>query len=117
MDTAWMSHTPGSNQMTVTRWQIDVRDNPHLSRYDVFVDDELAGFAVYHRVGGRVVFMHTQVADRYEKHGVGTALAGAALDDVRRSGLHVTPLCPFITSFIRHHPEYRDLIADDDRLS
>jgi predicted GNAT family acetyltransferase len=43
--------------------------------------------------------------------GVGSALARAALDDVRAEGTHeVLPLCPFIKGWIGHHPDYRDLV-------
>jgi predicted GNAT family acetyltransferase len=95
--------------------RIDVRDNPDLGRYDVLVDDEPAGFTAYRLRPGRVVFVHTEIADGYAGRGVGTALARGALDDVRRRGLQVTPLCPFIAGFLRRHPEYDDLVAEGDR--
>ena len=45
---------------------ITVADNPDESRYDVFVDDEPAGFAAYRAEPGRIVFTHTEVDDRFE---------------------------------------------------
>ena len=33
-----------------------------------------------------------------------------ALDDVRRRGLHVLPICPFTKSWIERHPDYQDLV-------
>jgi predicted GNAT family acetyltransferase len=92
-----------------------VRDNLEQSRYDVFVEGELAGFAVYRLVPGHVVFVHTEIEDRYEGHGVGSVLASVALDDVRAQGKHVTPQCPFIAAYIRRHPEYLDLVDDANR--
>jgi predicted GNAT family acetyltransferase len=60
-----------------------------------------------------VIFTHTQVEDAYEGHGVGSALARFALDDVRASGTRkVLPLCPFIKGWIEKHPDYADLVAD-----
>jgi hypothetical protein len=44
---------------------------------------------------------------------VGGALASWALDDARVRGLSITPFCPFVASYIRHHPEYADLVAPD----
>jgi predicted GNAT family acetyltransferase len=34
------------------------------------------------------------------------------LDDVRRQGKIVVPLCPFVAAFIGKHPEYVDLVDD-----
>jgi len=42
---------------------------------------------------------------------VGTALAVFALDDVRAKGRAVVATCPFIASYVKHHPEYQDLLA------
>jgi predicted GNAT family acetyltransferase len=55
------------------------------------------------------VFVHTEVEDKFEGHGVGGALARGALDDVRARGFKVTPLCPFIAGWMKKHPEYEDL--------
>ena len=89
---------------------IEVRDVPEKLRYEVRLDGELAGFAVYVRRGGRLIFVHTEVDPAFEGHGVGSALARGALDDARARGLPVVPLCPFIEAYIEHHPEYADLV-------
>ena len=79
----------------------DVRDNPDKSRYEIYEDGELAGFAVYELTDKLVIFTHTEVDPKFEGHGVGGALARFALDDVRRTGTHqVLPLCPFIKGWI-----------------
>jgi hypothetical protein len=79
------------------------------------VDGELARSAYYQRRGDRVVFTHTGVDDAYEGRGVGSALAGSALDMVRSRGERVVPLCPFIAAFIRRHATYRDLVDEQLR--
>jgi predicted GNAT family acetyltransferase len=87
--------------------------NPEASRYEAHLDGELAGFAEYELTDRLVIFTHTQVEDAYEGHGVGSALARFALDDVRASGTRkVLPLCPFIKGWIEKHPDYADLVAD-----
>jgi hypothetical protein len=50
-------------------------------------------------------------------HGVGSKLAGAALEFARREGLHVNPLCPFVAAYIRRHSEYEDLVHGTDRTT
>ena len=101
--------------MTPSSPGITVRDHPEASRYEAYVDGALAGFAVYRLAPGRVVFVHTEIHDDYAGHGVGSALAEAALDDVRTHGQQVIPLCPFIASYIRRHPDYLDLVDEKHR--
>jgi uncharacterized protein len=89
----------------------EVTNNPEKSRYEAHVDGELAGVAAYQRTDELVVFTHTEVEPAFEGHGIGSALARFALDDVRREGTHrVLPLCPFIKEWIGHHPDYADLV-------
>jgi predicted GNAT family acetyltransferase len=55
---------------------------------------------------------HTEVEPEYAGQGLGDELAREALDDVRRRGLILVPLCPFIAAYIRRHPsDYLDLVA------
>ncbi|WP_017936235.1 GNAT family N-acetyltransferase [Nocardioides sp. Iso805N] len=90
---------------------VEVRNNPAENRYEAWLDGELAGIAVYGLGPSTVVFLHTEVEDKFGGQGVGGALAKGALDDVRADGRHdVIPLCPFIKSYIEKHPEYEDLV-------
>lgn len=85
--------------------------NPQARRYEAHVDAELAGFAEYQLTDALVVLTHTEVDDRFEGKGVGSALARFALDDVRAAGTRkVLPLCPFIKGWIGKHPDYADLV-------
>jgi predicted GNAT family acetyltransferase len=90
---------------------VEISNNESESRYEAYVDGELAGFSAY-ELGPRLIrFTHTEVDDAYEGHGVGSALAKGALDDVRRDGTRkVIPLCPFIKKWIEDHPDYQDLV-------
>ena len=90
---------------------VEVSRNDDLHRYEARIDGSLAGFAEYQLARDLVVFTHTEVADAYEGQGVGSAIARAALDDVRASGeRRVLPLCPFIKGWIERHPDYVDLV-------
>lgn len=90
---------------------VQVRDNPSANRYEARIDGELAGYAAYEVYDDLIVFTHTLVEDGYEGNGVGSALARAALDDVRdEDSRRVVPKCSFIKSWIDKHPDYRDLL-------
>ena len=92
-----------------------VADNPDRSRFEIFDDGELAGFAEYHRYADEIAFIHTEIDPRFEGRGLGGMLARAALDSTRERGLAVLPFCPFIRGWISKHPEYVELVPQDQR--
>ena len=88
----------------------EITNNTGQSRYEIHLDGKLAGFAEYRLSGAKTVFTHTEIDPAFEGHGLGSTLARGALDDVRREGRTVVPLCPFIKDYIERHPEYQDLL-------
>jgi uncharacterized protein len=93
-----------------------VQDNPELSRYEVFDAGELAGFSEYTRSADTISIKHTEVDDRFEGRGIGSALARGVLDEARGDGLAVLPHCPFMAGYIRNHQDdYLDLVPEDKR--
>jgi predicted GNAT family acetyltransferase len=96
---------------TVGDGRVEVVDNPDASRYDVLLDGEVVGFCSYRVSEGVVLLPHAEVDPSVGGRGIGTALARHTLDDLRRQGRAVVPLCPFIVGFIGKNPEYADLVA------
>ena len=78
-------------------------------------DGRRIGLLAYRQRDNRVAITHTEVSPTCQGRGFGGRLAAAALDDLRRRGLLVVPLCPFIGAYIQGHPEYRDLVAPEHR--
>lgn len=95
--------------------EITVADAPERERYEVTADGELAGFAVYRRRQGLIAFVHTEVDERFEGHGLASRLAERALADARAAGLAVLPFCPFFNGYIQRHPELVDLVPEQHR--
>ena len=97
----------------------DVLNNLGASRYEVRSGGELAGYLRYRvlreRHGNRVLFIHTEIDPRFEGEGLGGKLVKAALEDARRRAEVLTPICPFVVQYLRHHPEYLDLVDDRRR--
>ncbi len=94
---------------------VHVTDTPDRSRYEIAVAGKVAGFAQYQLQGERIVFTHTEVDDAYQGEGIAGHLARAALDSARQRSLQVTPKCDYIAGYIRKHPEYTDLVDEQDR--
>jgi predicted GNAT family acetyltransferase len=89
---------------------LQIRNNTDDARYEARVGQKMAGFAEYQLAKDLIVFTHTEVEPAYEGQGIGSALARAALDDVRQTERKVLPLCPFIKGWMEHHREYVDLV-------
>jgi hypothetical protein len=92
-----------------------VVDNPQATRFDILVDDQVAGFTQYQRRGSTISFTHTEIDPSFEGRGLGSVLVRAALDAARAEGLSVLPFCPFVRRFIQRHSEYVDLVPADRR--
>jgi predicted GNAT family acetyltransferase len=94
-----------------------VTNNPAASRYELHVGSELAGFVDYRlRDGGTVIsLIHTEIESAFQGAHLATHLARFSLDDARERGLAVLPVCPYINSWIKKHPEYADLVPEAQR--
>ncbi|GAB3456351.1 GNAT family N-acetyltransferase [Actinophytocola sediminis] len=75
--------------------------NQEKYRYELFVGDQLAGFAQYHDSGNRIVFTHSEIDSAFSGQGLGKVLAGGALDDAVAREKVIVPLCPFIAGYLR----------------
>lgn len=90
-----------------------VEENPAKHRFEILVDDALAGFTAYLPRGEVLVFTHTEVDERFQNRGVGAALIRGTLDQIRERGGRVVPRCPFMAAFIDRHPDYADLVVPE----
>ncbi len=93
-----------------------VKDNVESNRYEIYVDDRLAGFEDYSLAPGRITFNHTEVFPEFAGKGVAPQLATEILEDARRRGLKVLPYCPYVAKFIaKNADKYLDLVPVENR--
>jgi len=88
-----------------------VRDNPAELRYEILAGEELLGIIRYVKEPGAVVLVHTEIEPSLEGQGVGSRLIAGALADIRSRGLKLVPVCPFVLSYLKRHPEFDDLVV------
>lgn len=94
----------------------EVTRNDEQHRYELRQDGRLLGFAEFRAIGDLAVMLpHTEIEPGHEGEGLGGQLARTALEDIRTQGKLVVPMCPFIASYIRKHPEYLDLVHPQQR--
>lgn len=87
-----------------------VQDNKVRSRFELTIQGATA--VAQYKLDGHVLHLtHTVVPLDVEGKGVGSHLVRGALEEARRRGLKVDPVCPFVRAYIERHPEYSDLLA------
>lgn len=100
--------------MSVDLDKLEVRNNEAEQRYEAEIDGEMA-FIRYERTANGIIFIHTEVPEALEGHGIAAKMAQTALDDARAQHLAVIPLCPYVASYIRRHPGYADMVPAEYR--
>lgn len=83
------------------------------SRYELYVDEELASFADYRTEDDHLDFHHTETAEEFRGRGLAAELVEWALKDVRDRGLKIVASCWFVADFIKDHPEYQELLSPE----
>ncbi|MFF0542773.1 GNAT family N-acetyltransferase [Nocardia thailandica] len=91
-----------------TRLEHNVAD----TRYEIYLDDVLAGYADYaEREDSKVRdFHHTMTFPEFRGRGVAGQVVRYALDDTRTAGYEVIPTCWYVDKYIQEHPEYAELV-------
>jgi predicted GNAT family acetyltransferase/glutaredoxin len=88
---------------------------PSAHRYELLLRGRRIGLLAYRQRHNRIALTHTEVSPGCEGRGFGSRLAAGVLEDARRQGLLVVPICPFVAGFIQRHPEYQDMVAPEHR--
>ena len=88
-----------------------VSDNEQRSRFELRVDDELAGWLDYRPAGDSIILAHTEVLSAHEGTGLGGVLVRSALEGARTNGKTVIATCPFAAAYIDKHPELDEYLA------
>ncbi len=65
----------------------------------------------YSLAGGTMVVGHTYVPPRLRGKGLAEALVKRGIEDARAEGRRIMPLCSYVRTEFRRHPEWSDLLA------
>ena len=90
--------------------EVRVVEDEAAQRYNALLGDQTAGFVTYRGRGERRVLVHTEVDPQFEGRGVGSRLVKGVLEDLRGRGIRAQVLCPFITDYLKRHPDYSDVV-------
>lgn len=89
---------------------IDREDGPTKGRYVIRIDGHEAEMT-YSKAGEkRIIIDHTGVPDALRGLGLGPLLVKRGVEDARKEGKKIIPLCPFAKGYIERHPEMQDVL-------
>ncbi|MFM1541129.1 GNAT family N-acetyltransferase [Helcococcus ovis] len=84
------------------------KDKNRSAAYDA---DKLVGVCTYNQLNGQWIANHTSVEKQYRKRGIATKLVECLVENARREGVKVHPICSFVKIEFDKKEEYRDLLA------
>lgn len=91
--------------------KVERQDTGSKGRY-VIVIDGIEAEMTYSRVNeGMIIIDHTEVPAALRGRKVGEQLVLRAVEDARRDGVSILPLCPFAKAQIKRHIEWQDVVA------
>ncbi|WP_192242737.1 DUF5996 family protein [Mesorhizobium silamurunense] len=90
--------------------KVEREDGASKGRYRLIIDGVEAEMT-YSRAGkGLIIIDHTEVPAALLGRKVGERLVRQAVEDARRDGVAIMPLCPFAKAQIGRHPEWQDVL-------
>lgn len=90
--------------------EFELIDNKESHRYEFRIDGHIAKIEYIKNNTGEIYLTHTEVPPVLGGKGIGTQLIEKSLNDIEQQGLHLVPLCPFVTGYIHKHPEWKRIV-------
>ena len=90
---------------------IAVGHNLAQHRFEVVVDGKLSR-CDYQLDATAMRLVHTEVPPALEGRGIASRLVAAALAYAREQGLAVIPVCSYVRTYMRRHPETATLLPE-----
>lgn len=87
-------------------------DNKKNRRYEFHVDNYIAKIEYLKSKNGDVYLTHTEVPTAIEGRGIATKLVEKTLQNIDEQHLKVIPICSFVASYIRRHPQWHHIVLN-----
>ncbi len=94
-----------------TEFEIAREVSGNRGRYVIRKDGEEAELTYSIASKTLIIADHTGVPDSFRGTGAGLALVIRLVEDARAEGVKIMPLCPFVNSQRKRHPEWSDVFA------
>lgn len=100
----------------------EISNNADQNRFELRLNGDLVGILAYYefdsnsaqrRPGGtRIVsFMHTVITDDFGHRGLAGVMVRGSLEQARRYGWKVRPVCTYVQRFLAGNSDFRDVVV------
>ena len=96
--------------MEIDLSKVEVVHNPAQKRFEMQLGDQIA-MVKYILGSSEIIFTHTEVPQAFEGQGLASKIAKVAVEYAKAQGLRIRPLCPYMSAYIKRHPEYHSITA------
>ena len=85
-------------------------------RYSALLDGKEVAYAEVDAIStDRLLIKHTEVLPAFEGQGIGGSLVLHMLEEARRQGRGIIPICPYAAAYIKRHPQYMEYVSESYR--
>ena len=91
--------------MEINLEKLEVIHNPARNRFETWIDNRLSKLD-YLLDEDTIVMTHVGVYPEHRNQGVAGKLVEVALNYAAENSLRVIPMCPYVSAYIRRHPQY-----------
>lgn len=100
-----------NNETPLADVNVERQDGDAKGRYRIVIGQAEAEMT-YSRAGKeRIIIDHTFVPGALRGQKVGERLVRQAVEDARREGIVIIPLCPFAKAQMERHPDWQDVLS------
>jgi len=93
--------------------EVKIKENKEKKRFEVEVEVEnKLALIEYIRAEDKMYLTHTEVPSELEGKGIASSMAKQVLQQIKDEDLKLVPLCPFIASYVKRHPEWKEILAE-----
>ena len=83
--------------------------NESKKRFELEVEGYVA-FIDYIKKNNKIFLVHTEVPEELKGKGVAARIVKLALEEIERRQAQLVPICPYVRSYLKRHPEWNRLV-------
>jgi uncharacterized protein len=91
--------------------ELTITNNEAAQRFEAEVDGQMA-LIEYRLKPGVMTVLHTEVPKELEGRGIAGTMIKHVLDYIAAAKLQVVPRCPYMSAYLKKHPEYQYLVKE-----